>query len=203
LFSLVVNGSGLWRRILRISFFLPVITSMAVLSVVWSLLYNPTFGAFNSILKIFGFPAQPFLDSPAQAMNCIIVMSVWQGVGFQMMIFLAGLQTIPSHLYEAAQIEGAGKVTQFRYITLPLLKNTSVFVVFITTIFAFKLFVQPHLITHGAPEGSTQTLILQLYNEAFVNGRYGKASAVSVVFFVIVLSVSLIQKSLMPKEKKQ
>lgn len=201
-FAVVVNGSGLWKRILRVSFFLPVITSMAVLSVVWSLLYNPSFGAFNALLGAIGLPPQPFLSSPNQAMNCIVVMSVWQGVGFQMMIFLAGMQTIPDDLYEAASIAGASPFRQFLHVTLPLLKNTIVFAIFVTTIFAFKLFVQPHLITRGGPEGSTRTLILLLYDEAFTNGRYGKASAISVVFFVIVLAVALVQKFLLPKEEK-
>lgn len=203
LFALIVNGSELWRRILRTSFFLPVIASMAVLSVVWALLYNPTMGLFNALLKLVGIPPQPFLNSPGQAMLCIIVMSVWQGVGFQMMIFLAGMQTIPAQLYEAARIEKASKRQQFVHVTLPLLKNTMVFVIFITTVFAFKLFVQPHLITGGGPEGSTTTLILKLYDEAFVNGRYGKASAISILFFVIVFVITMVQKRLLPRETKQ
>ena len=202
LLAVIVNGAGLWRRLLRVSFFLPVITSMAVLSVVWTLLYNPSFGAFNSLLGFLGMGAQPFLDSPGQAMPCIIVMSIWQGVGFQMMVFLGGMQVIPRQLYEVARVENANSWQQFRYITFPLLVNTTVFVVFITTIFAFKLFVQPHLITHGGPLGSTQTLILMLYDEAFTIGRYGKASAVAVVFFLIVLVVTLIQKRFLPREQK-
>lgn len=200
--AVIVNGSGLWRKIMRISFFLPVVTSMAVLSVVWSLLYNPSFGAFNSLLKLAGLPAQPFLDSPAQAMPAIVVMSVWQGVGFQMMVFLAGMQSIPAHLYEAAMIENANAWQRFTRITFPLLKNTTIFVVYVTTVFAFKLFVQPHLITRGGPQGSTRTLILMLYEEAFTNGRYGKASAISILFFMIVLAITLIQRRMMPKEEK-
>lgn len=201
-FAVIVNGSGLWRRVMRVSFFLPVVTSMAVLSVVWSLLYNPSFGAFNSILKMAGLPPQPFLDSPGQAMPCIVAMSIWQGVGFQMMIFLAGMQSIPNHLYEAALIENANAWQKFSRITFPLLKNTIIFVVYVTTVFAFKLFVQPHLITRGGPQGATKTLILALYDEAFTNGRYGKASAVSILFFIIVLAITIIQRRIMPKEEK-
>jgi len=201
-FAVIVNGSLLWQRILRTCFFMPVITSMAVLSVIWSLLYNPQFGAFNGFLGLLGLPPQPFLDSPFQALYCIVVMSVWQGVGFQMMIFLAGLQAIPGELYEIARLDGAGPIQRFKYITLPLLKNTTVLVIFITTVFAFKLFVQPHLITHGGPEGTTTTLILLLYDEAFTHGRYGRASAVAVTFFVVVLAVALLQRKLLPKEDK-
>ena len=202
LFAVIVNGAALWKKVLRTCLFLPVVTSMAVLAVVWSLLYNPSFGVFNAFLKFQGVPAQPFIDSPSQAMNCIIVMSVWQGLGFQMMIFLAGLQTIPPHFYEAAEIESANALQRFWYITLPLLRNTMIFVVFVTTIFAFKLFVQPHLITHGGPQGATRTLILMLYDEAFTGNRYGKAGAVAVVFFVIVIAVSFVQRAFMPAEQK-
>ncbi|MFH1762526.1 MAG: sugar ABC transporter permease [bacterium] len=202
LFAVIVNGAGLWRKILRAGFFIPVVTSMAVLSVIWALLYNPSFGTFNAFFRILGIPIQPFLDSPSQAMNCIIAMSVWQGVGFQMMIFLAGMQVIPGQLYEVASVEDANAWQKFRYITFPMLRNTTIFVVFITTIFAFKLFVQPHMITRGGPQGATQTLILLLYNEAFTNGRYGKASAIAVIFFIIVLGATFIQKRLLPEERR-
>ncbi len=200
--AVLVNGSGLWRRLLRVSFFLPVVTSMAVLAVVWSLLLNPGAGAFNAILRSMGAPPQPFLDSPRQAMLCLAAMSVWQGAGFQMMIFLAGMQAIPPALYEAARLENAGHWQCFRRITLPLLKNTMIFVVYITTVFAFKLFVQPHLITRGGPRGATRTLILMLYDEAFTNLRYGKAAAISVVFFAVVLAMSLIQRRFLPGEDR-
>ncbi len=201
-FASIVNGSALWKRLLRVCFFMPVVVSMAVLSVVWSLLYNPEFGVFNAILDMLGLPGRSFLDSPGQAMNCLVAMSIWQGVGFQMMIFLAGMQAIPGELYEMASIERANRIQQFFYITVPLLRNTTVFVVFITTVFAFKLFVQPHLITHGGPEHATQTLILMLYDEAFTSGDYGRANAISVLFFMIVLLVTLIQRYLMPREER-
>ncbi len=200
--AVLVNGSGVWRRMLRVSFFLPVVTSMAVLAVVWSLLLNPGAGAFNTLLQKLGLPPQPFLDSPRQAMLCLAAMSVWQGVGFQMMIFLAGMQAIPPALYEAARLENAGHWQCFRRITLPLLKNTMIFVVYVTTVFAFKLFVQPHLITRGGPRGATRTLILMLYDEAFTNLRYGKAAAISVVFFAVVLAISLLQRRLLPREER-
>ena len=201
--AVVVNGAQIWQRILRTCFFLPAIVSMAVLSVVWQLLYNPSHGVFNGLLGLLNVSSQPFLDSPKQAMNCLIVMSVWQGAGFQMMLFLGGMQTIPEELYEAARIERANAWQRFRYVTLPMLKNITVFVTFITMVFAFKLFVQPHIITHGGPEGSTETLILLLYDEAFTNGRYGVASAISVLFFAIVVIVTLLQRWLTPKEQRR
>ncbi|MCA1807871.1 MAG: carbohydrate ABC transporter permease [Kiritimatiellia bacterium] len=200
--AVLVNGAEMWRRMLRISFFMPVITSMAVLAVVWTLLFNPGAGVFNTLLRALQLSPQPFLSSPRQAMLCLAAMSVWQGVGFQMMIFLAAMQSIPPALYEAARIEGAGRWQCFRRITLPMLKNTTIFVVYITTVFAFKLFVQPHLITQGGPRGSTRTLILMLYDEAFTNMRYGKAAAISVMFFVLVLLVTFVQRRLMPREER-
>jgi fructooligosaccharide transport system permease protein len=199
-FAVIINGSSMWQRILKFSFFLPVIVSMAVLSIIWALIYNPSAGPLNAVLNLIGISPQPFLNSSEQAMICIAVMSVWQGVGFQMMIYLAGLQTISGDLYEAAKVEGANAIKRFYTITLPLLKNITVFVITITTIFAFKLFVQPHLLTQGGPGGATKTLILRLYDEAFINGDYGKASAISIIFFIILIIVTLILKRLGPRE---
>ncbi len=202
LFAVIVKGTALWQKVLKTSFFLPVITSMAVLSVVWTLLLNPSIGPINTILSLLSIEPQPFLTHKSQAMLCIITMSIWQGAGFQMMVFLAGMQAIPKQLYEAAAIEHSSPWQNFRYVTFPLLRNTTIFVILITTIFAFKLFIQPHLITQGGPQNATMTIILQLYNQAFVNGSYGKASAISILFFVIVLTVSLVQRNLLPKEIK-
>jgi fructooligosaccharide transport system permease protein len=200
--AVLVNGSLLWQKILKFSFFLPVIISMAVLSVVWGLLFNPTSSPFNEIFLLIGIPKQKFLSDPGLAMLCIAVMSIWQGAGFQMMLYLAGLQTIPDELYEAAETEGAGRVRQFFLITLPLLKNTTLFVVTITTIFAFKLFVQPHLLTQGGPGGATKTIILKMYDEAFVNGNYGIANSIAIIFFILVIVVTLFIKLISPKEEK-
>lgn len=200
--AVMVEGSSLWQRYLRTCFFFPVVTSLAVLAVIWGLLYNPNFGLFNRWLQLIGFPAQPFLTSPSQAMLCIAAMSIWQGAGFQMMLFLAGMKNIPPELYEAAAVEGASRWQRFWRITLPMLRNTAILVITITTIFAFKLFVQPHLLTNGGPEGSTTTLLLQLFHEAFTHNDFARASAVSVIFFVIVLVVSLIQRRLLPREER-
>lgn len=198
--AVIVNGTRFWQRFLRVSFFLPVVVSMAVLAVVWGLLYNPSFGLINRIFDLLGLPAQPFLTSPHQAMLSIAVMSIWQGAGFQMMLFLAGLQNIPAELYEAATVEGASRWQQFHHVTLPLLKNSTVLVVTITSILAFKLFVQPQLLTNGGPDGATTTLILQLYHEAFTHNDFARASAISVVFFMMVLAVTLIQRRFLPRE---
>ena len=197
--ALLVNGAAFWQRFLRVSFFAPVIMSMAVLSVLWGLLYNPEFGLFNRLLALLGLPAQPFLTSPGQALWSIALMSIWQGAGYQMMLLLAGLQNIPAEFYECARVEGAGRWQQFWYVTLPQLRASLALVVTITLILAFKLFVQPHLLTNGGPEGATTTLILQFYHEAFTHHDFGRASALVVIFFILVLLAALVQRKFLPE----
>ena len=128
-------------------------------------------------------------------MPCIVVMSVWQGVGFQMMIFLSGLQTIPGQLYEAASLDGASRWQRFYHVTLPGVAPTTALVVLITTIFALKLFVQPYLMTGGGPQGSTIPVVQYIYRAAFRRGDLGLACAAAVVFFVVVTAVAAVQRS--------
>lgn len=192
--ALLVNNQLKMRNIFRIAYFSPVITSMTVIAILWIYLYNPNEGLVNSALHLFGIPNQPFLRSAGQAMNSIIFMSVWQAAGYQMMIFLAGLQSIPKDLYEASAIDGANKFQQLRFITIPSLYNVIVFVLTITTIQAVKLFTQPYIMTNGGPENSTRTLALLIYQQGFQFRNAGYASAVSVIFFVIVVVISFSMK---------
>jgi multiple sugar transport system permease protein len=145
-----------------------------------------------------------WLDSTALAFPSIMVLSIWQGVGFQMIIYLAGLQEIPGSLYEAANIDGANKVQQFFHITLPQLRNTTIFVVMTTTILAFRLFTQVYTMQGpaGHPQGATRTMMLYTYSQGFKQGKIGYASAVTVVFFVIVLAVSMIQRLFLREERE-
>ncbi|CAM4504754.1 carbohydrate ABC transporter permease [Paenibacillus endophyticus] len=188
--ALLINNKLKLRNIYRIAYFSPVVTSMTVISILWISLYNPNEGLINSALNFLGISNQPFLRSASQAMNSIIFMSVWQAAGYQMMIFLAGLQGIPKDLYEASAIDGANKFKQLRYITIPSLYNVIVFVVTITTIQAVKLFIQPYIMTNGGPENSTRTLALLIYQQGFQFRNAGYASAISVVFFVLVVLIS-------------
>ncbi|GMX65749.1 sugar ABC transporter permease [Paenibacillus elgii] len=192
--ALLVNNQLKMRNVFRIAYFSPVITSMTVIAILWIYLYNPNEGLVNSALHLFGIPNQPFLRSAGQAMNSIIFMSVWQAAGYQMMIFLAGLQSIPKDLYEASAIDGANKFQQLRFITIPSLYNVIVFVLTITTIQAVKLFTQPYIMTNGGPENSTRTLALLIYQQGFQFRNAGYASAVSVIFFVIVVVISFSMK---------
>jgi multiple sugar transport system permease protein len=165
--------------------------------VLWFFLYNPSDGLINNFLKVFNIGPFQWLEHPASALIAIIIMSIWQGVGFQMVIYLAGLQEISEDLYEAASIDGANRIQQFRFVTLPSLRNTTLFVAISTTILAFKLFVQVDVMTfgRGGPENATITPILHMVNEGFRSAqRVGYAAAIAVVFVLIVLAISLIQR---------
>jgi len=198
--ALLVNKKIRFRVFFRTAFFSPVVMSLVVVSILWTFLYNPNEGLFNELLGVFGIPEQPFLTSPDQAMNSIIVMSVWQGAGFQMMIFLAGLQNIPDHLYEAADIDGGNAWQKFWHVTLPGLRNVALFIFITITIAAFKLLVQPMIMTQGGPLGSTKSLVYHIYETGFNYRDVGYASAMAVVFTVMVLIVTIVQRILVREE---
>ncbi|MCD8353193.1 MAG: sugar ABC transporter permease [Clostridiales bacterium] len=182
--------------IFRTMYFSPQLTSMVVISILWTVLYNsnPNTGLINSLLTNLGFNSINFLSNEKTAMNSIIFMSAWQGAGYQMMIFLAGLQGIPGEQYEAASVDGATKFQQFLYVTIPGLQGTIKYVIMITMIQAMKLFTQPYVMTQGGPKNSTKTLVYYIYTQGFQNGNFGYACAVAAVFFIIVVTMSLAMK---------
>ncbi|WP_418855567.1 carbohydrate ABC transporter permease [Ruthenibacterium lactatiformans] len=194
LLAMLINTNLKGQLFFRTSFFMPVITSITVVSILWTFLYNPSNGLINALLNSLSLPSQRFLRSADQAMNSIIVMTIWQGVGYQMIIFLAGLKDIPRDYYEASAIDGAGKFRQFTAITLPCLKNVISFIVIYVTIQAFKLFVQPYIMTNGGPQNSTRSLVQYIYQQGFQYKKAGFASAASVIFFLIVVLVSGVLK---------
>jgi multiple sugar transport system permease protein len=201
--ALLVNQRLPGIRLLRTVYFMPVATTMAVVAVVWSLLFVPDRGVINRLVGTLTLGAvgpQDWLRDPRLVLPAVMALSIWQGVGFQMLVFLAGLQSIPKDLYEAATLDGAGPVRQFRSITLPLLRGTTVFVLVTTTIYAFQLFTQVQVIASGgasAPVDAFRTLVMLLVHEGFQRGRIGYASAISVVFFLLVLAISLMQRRLL------
>ena len=205
--ALLVNKKLAGTRFFRTIYFMPVATTMAVVAVIWSLLYSPDAGVVNRLVGALSFGAigpQDWLRDPALVMPAVMVLSIWQGVGFQMLVFLAGLQSIPVELYEAATLDGATPWKQFRHITLPMLKNTTVFVLVTTTIYAFQLFTQVQIIASGgasAPVDSFRTMVMLMVHEGFRNGKIGYASAISVVFFAIVLAVSIVQRIVLKEER--
>ena len=194
--ALLVSKKFRGVAVFRTMYFAPQLTSMVVISVLWSVLYNanPNTGLINSILVSLGMSPIKFLCDANTAMNSIIFMSAWQGAGYQMMIFLAGLQGIPRDQYEAASVDGATKFKQFLYITLPGLKGTIKYVIMITMIQAMKLFTQPYIMTQGGPKNSTKTLVYYIYTQGFQKGNFGYACSIAAVFFVIVVCMSMAMK---------
>jgi multiple sugar transport system permease protein len=202
--ALIVNKNLKGVKIFRTAYFMPTVTTMVVVSVVWSFMYNPQ-GIINSFMQAITlgkWETIDFLKNSSWAFPAIMLMSIWQGAGFQMLIFLAGLQEIPKMLYEASTIDGANKLKQFFYITLPQLKNTTTFVLISTTILSLRLFDQIKMMTNGGPNNSTYTVILHLYNSGFTKQKVGYASAMTVVFFVIVLIISIIQRLLLREQRE-
>jgi multiple sugar transport system permease protein len=199
--ALLVNQKISGVNIFRTTYFSPVVTSTAVLSVVWIFLYNPDIGLINQSLSAVSFGLiEPinWLGDTRSALVAIIIMAVWQGAGFQMVIFLAGLQGITETLYEAASIDGANAYQRFRHVTMPGLRNTTIFVVITTTIFAFRLFTQVDVMTQGGPQdNATSTVVYHVVQEGFRAKRLGYGATASVVFFVIVLAIALVQRFLL------
>jgi multiple sugar transport system permease protein len=205
LLAVLVNQKLRFINLFRTIYFSPVVTTMVVVSIVWYFLYNPGEGLINQMISFISFgKLGPYnwLNDTALALPAIMILSVWQGVGFQMVIYLAGLQGIPDELYEAGRVDGANAWQQFRYITIPQLRNTTIFVIVATTILAFKLFTQVWVMTKGGPQGATKTIIVLLYEEGFKMLRVGNASAIGVLFFLIVLCVSLMQRIYLKEERE-
>ena len=205
--AILVNRKLAGINIFRTIYFIPVATVMVVVAIIWNLLYNPGAGLINAFLSFISFgKLGPYnwLTDPKLALPAIMLLSIWQGAGYQMLIFLAGLQGIPKELYEAAQIDGASPWQQFWRITLPQLRNTTIFVVITTTIFAFQLFTQNYTMTKGGPVAldAIRTIVMKIVEEGFTQLRVGYASAISVVFFLIVLVISLLQRRLLPEERE-
>ena len=179
-----VRGSTIFRAI----YFVPNLVPMVVAGVIFSLLLNNG-GVVNSLFSRVGIGPIPFLTSRSWAMPSIILTTLWHGTGFQFVIFLAGLQTIPQYLYEAARIDGANAWQQFRAVTLPQLKFTIILVLVVTTIYAFRLFTLPYIMTHGGPVGATRSIIMYMRTTGISTLNFGYASAMSVFYFLIVLSL--------------
>jgi multiple sugar transport system permease protein len=191
--AVLVNRQLPGMTFFRSLFFVPAVISLVVASIVWDLIYNPDNGLANGLLGLIGIPPQPFLTSARQAMGSVIAMVTWKGVGYWMVIFLAGLQAIPTVFREAALIDGASPRQFFVRVTLPLLVRTIVFVVVADTAINFLLFAPMYIMTQGGPSDSTTVLMFEVYRNAFVYFRLGYASAVSTVLLAIMLLVVLVQ----------
>lgn len=203
--ALLINQPLRGMIAFRSLFFMPVVFPLSLVSVVWILLFAPgPQGTINSILEFVSLGAwQPrdFLHDTFWALPAITLTSIWQGAGFQMIILLAALQSIPADLYEAAKVDGANERQQFLFITLPQLRNALIFVVLVTTILAFRLFDQVQIMTQGGPLHATTTVMYEAVNAAFASQQVAKGAAMTIVFFAIVLLITLLQRYVLKHEK--
>lgn len=209
----IQTGLALWLAILvnrplkgivtfRAIYFTPVVVVMTVTATIWLILFNPDRGLINAILRFIsaGRLESNWLRSPTMAMPAIMIMSVWQGVGFQMIIILAGLQDIPKELYETSEIDGASRKQQFLYVTVPMLRNTLIFVATVTMILAFRLFDQVWVTTRGGPLGATRTMMIEMVQLGYERQMISRGATVAVIFFLIVISITIVQRRLIREE---
>lgn len=205
LLALWVNRPEPAWRWLRGAFFVPTVVAMPVLAVLWSLLYLPagaeSMGAVNTVITAMGFAPRAWLYDPALALPALAFMSIWQGVGLQMMVFLAGLQAVPQEALEAATLDGANAFRRVWHVTLPALRNTVVFVVSVTTILAFRLFVQPYLMTRGGPDGATRSVIQAIYELTFVSQDLGRACAGALIFLSCLGLLTIVTRAALREER--
>ena len=201
LLALFINRHLPGIAFFRTIYYAPVVAPLVTTALVWMLFYSETIGLFNYVLSLFGFAPKQWLSSSTWAMPSVIIMSIWKGIGFNMVIFLAGLQSIPRELYEAASLDGAGKFRSLRYITLPLLTPSTVYVIITSVIASFQVFSQVFVMTNGGPNNSTTTIVHQIYRTAFVHLEMGYASAMALALFVILVAASLVNLRLFSRRE--
>ena len=193
LLALMLNSRLRGRMLFRAAYFIPAVTSSVAVALIWTWLYNPNYGLINAALNAMGIQGPGWLTDLKWALPSVAIMYVWQGLGYNMVLFLAGLQGVPSHLYEAAKIDGAGSWQRFWRITLPMISPTTFFVVIMLLIGTLQVFSEPYMMTRGGPADATNVMVLHIFNTAFQFYRMGEASAISFVLFLIILCITLIQ----------
>jgi ABC-type sugar transport system permease subunit len=193
LFAVLLNRELQLRTLFRGAFYVPSVISYVVMAMIWRWIFSTEYGILNYLLTAIGLPGIDWLNNPGTAMIPIIVATLWCRIGYNMVIYLAGLQSIPETYYEASLIDGATKWQQFWYITLPLLRTTNLFVLSMAVIYGFRSFDLIYVMTRGGPAGSTTTMVQYIYQLAFQLGKMGKASALSVILFAIIVIITLIE----------
>lgn len=191
--AVVLNQDMKFKAVYRACYFMPTIVSMIAISVVFQQIFNKDYGLANTLLALIGVPPQDWLASITQAMPCVIFVSIWKGLGFNVVIFLAGLTGVDPQLYEAASIDGANVWTKLWKITMPSLRPTIAFVLINNTISSFQAFDQIYMLTSGGPAKATQTISYLIYNNAFSYFKQGYASAMAYILFLVILAVSIVQ----------
>jgi multiple sugar transport system permease protein len=191
--AILLNKKIRGMKFFRTAFFFPYVTSLVAIAVVWNMLFHPTMGPINQVLRLIISNPPGWTSSSDWALFAIVIVSVWRGMGYYMILYLAGLQSVPKELYEAASMDGAGKVRQFWNVTLPSLRPTTFFVTIMLVINCFKVFDLIQVMTDGGPGRATNVLVYEIYNEAFKKFNFGYASAIALVLFVIVIVVTVVQ----------
>jgi len=198
--ALLLNAKMVrWKPLFRFALFAPVVTTLVAVAVVWRYVYHPRFGLLNYALGFIGIDPVDWLGDPNWAMPAMILLAVWKNFGYNMIIFIAGLQNIPASLYEAASIDGAGSWQRFRKITLPLLAPTTLFITIITMIGYFQFFAEPYVMTLGGPLNSTLSIVLLMYQQGFRWWSMGYAAAIAFILFLLILIGSAVQSKLRQK----
>lgn len=193
LIAVALNRITRLRALFRTVFFLPAIASAVAVSLVWVPVYDPQAGWLNAGLGMFGLSGRSWLESPDTALWAVMVTAVWQDLGYNVIVFLAGLQAIPAEFYDAAKVDGSGPAATFRYVTVPLLQRTFLFVICLTTIGYLQEFTRIAVMTHGGPMQSSETVVLNIYNRAFGDYQMGYAAALSIVLMAMILVITLVQ----------
>ncbi|HYK04317.1 MAG TPA: sugar ABC transporter permease [Thermoanaerobaculia bacterium] len=192
--ALLINAKlTRFKSLFRTIYFAPVVTTLVAVSIVFKYIYHPRFGMLNRFLDTLGLPQPDWLGDPKLAMFAIILLAVWKGFGYTMIIFIAGLQQIPEELYEAATLDGAGKWRQFRHVTLPMLAPTFLFVGIVVAIGQLQIFAEPYVMTRGGPLNKTLTVVMLMYEQGFKFWEMGYAAAVAFVLFLVIGAATLLQ----------
>lgn len=199
-FALLLNSKIRARGFFRALYFMPVVVSGVVVTILWQQLYSYDYGVLNSLLRAVGVRGVPWLVDPRIAMPAIAVMATWKNVGIYIVLFLAGLQTIPRDLYDAANVDGASPFRQFFAITLPLLNPTVVVIVVLSTIGGFSLFIEPYVLTGGGPLQSTLSGMLYIYNQGFYFSHMGYAATLGLMYAAIIMLVVLVQRKVVARD---
>jgi multiple sugar transport system permease protein len=195
--ALLVNARALrWKATARAVFFAPFVTTLVAVAIVWRYLYHPRYGLLNWLLGHVGVHQIDWLGDPRWAMPAIILMATWKNFGYNMLIFIAGLQSIPRELHEAAALDGATAIQRFRHVTIPMLAPTMFFVVIVTMIGYLQLFTEPYVMTQGGPLRGTTSLVLYMYEEGFRWWRLGVAAAIAFLLFLLIILFTLLQRRL-------
>lgn len=200
--ALLLNQKIRGKVTFRALYYIPVITSWTVVSLIWKWIYDPVYGFLNYVLLSLGAIREPvrWLQDPSVALCAVMLVTIWKGIGWNMVIFLAGLQTIPQSLYDAALIDGANRWRRFRYITLPLLRPVIATVTVLLTIGALNAFVQIYILTAGGPLHSTEVINTYLYKNAFSYLNFGYASSMALFLLTLTLTISIVQRKVLSKK---